>query len=175
LGGSDHRNDVGVDRRLAARKLDDFGMPFRGDEPIQDRFHFAQSERIARARVGETQRAVHIARAVDLDDAQTRVLLMVGTKTAIVRTTTVDGGRKAQRNRAGLVESRIGSVGLGISVDERFKQPMLGATLAHEHFVIAQQDLRVNHPPTLWTDTAREFVENIVGVLFLGRDGISRF
>ena len=50
------------------------------------------------AGVGEAERAVHVAGAVDLDDAQAGVLLMVGAEAAIVRAAVA---RCSGRRRAG--------------------------------------------------------------------------
>src|SRR5581483_12399948 len=55
------------------------------------------------ARVGKTQWTIHVARTVDLDDAETRVLLMVGTQAAVVRAAMFDRRGVLQRNRAGFV------------------------------------------------------------------------
>ena len=106
---------------------------------IQNFLDFFQREIEARARLGETQGARHIARAVDLDNAQASVLVMVDTKPAVVRAADGDLGREGHRNDAGLVESRRTRVSPGIAVDQAFEHAVRGASLAHIHLVVANQ------------------------------------
>src|SRR5581483_4622358 len=123
--GVQHRNDVRVNRRLTTGKLYDFGVAFGGDEMIEDLFHFVERQIETRTRVGETEGTIHVAGAVDLDNAEARVLLMVGTQAAIVGAAALDGGRVLQRDRSRLVEFGQRRVRLRVAVDKRFKQPVL--------------------------------------------------
>ncbi len=91
-----HRNDLRVDGRLAARELHDLRIAFGGDEAVQNVFHFFERQIEAGSRFGETERARHIARAVDLDDAEAGVLLVVGAEAAIVRAAVLDFGSESR-------------------------------------------------------------------------------
>jgi len=98
------------------------------------------------ASVGEAQRALHVARAVDLDDAEAGMLLVIGAQPAVVRTALLDLASKGERNGARFVELALRGVGLGIAVDQRFETAMLGARL------------RMNTLPsrsTIWASTGR--------------------
>ena len=83
-------DDLRMDGGLAAGELHHFGVPFGTDKVVQHRFDFFQRQTEAGTRIGKAERAVHVAGAVDLDDAQAGVLLMVGAQAAIVRTAVFD-------------------------------------------------------------------------------------
>jgi hypothetical protein len=114
--------------------------------------------------LAKTQRAVHIARAVHLDDAEAGVLLVVGTEAAVIGTAVLDWGSETERDRARLVELRLRGVGRGIAIDKRPDWPMVGAALAHVDLAVPQQDLGVNYPPAGRADAARQFIENLIGI-----------
>jgi hypothetical protein len=73
-----------MDRRLAAGELDHLRIAFSRNEVIENIFDLFQSEIEAWSRIGKAKRTRHIARAVDFDDAQAGVLLMIGAQPAIV-------------------------------------------------------------------------------------------
>ena len=112
-----HRNNLRMDRRLAAGELHQLRISFGGDKAIENVFHFFERQTEARAGLGETQRTRHVAGAVDLDDAETSVLLVIGTQTAIVRAAVFDLRGEFQRNGAGLVEFR----GVGVQLRRRHR------------------------------------------------------
>jgi len=76
--GLDEVDDLRMDRRLAAGELDDFRRALGPDEVIQHGFDFLECQAEARSCRRETQGTVHVADAVDLNDAETRVLLVIG-------------------------------------------------------------------------------------------------
>src|SRR5574341_327359 len=57
--------------------------------------------------LGEAQRAVHVAGAVHFDDAETRVLLVVGAQATVVRAAVGNVSRESQGEGARLVEFSV--------------------------------------------------------------------
>ena len=162
---AEHRHDLRVDSRLTTGELDDFGMALRADEAVQDVLDLLERETEALARVGEAQRAPHVAGAVHFDDAKASVLLVVRAQPAVVRTTMLDATGEGEWDRAWLVEPGLRGVCLSIAVHQGFEATVRGATLAHEDLAIAEHDLGVDRPPTLGADAAGQLVEDVVGIL----------
>ena len=79
------------------------GIALGGHELIQNVLDFFQCEVKAGARIGEAQRAIHVAGAVDLDDAHAGVLLVVRAQAAVVGTPVFDLGGELEGNSARLV------------------------------------------------------------------------
>lgn len=85
---------------------DGFGFAFGGDERVEARQDLSQREgepvRLM-AGVGEADRAVEVARGVDLDQPDAGVLLVVGAEPAVERTPAVrDGaGHRTHQHRTG--------------------------------------------------------------------------
>src|SRR5262249_31339266 len=119
------------------------------------------------ARAGEAQRAIQVTGRIDLDDPETRVLLMLGAQPTVVRAAVLDGSGELQRDRAGLVVAGDLGVQGGVAKYERLEPAVVGAALAHEHLAVAQQDLRVDHGFTHRTDTAGQLPEDSGPVSFL--------
>jgi hypothetical protein len=69
LRRSDEVDDVRMNRGLAARELNDFRRAFRPNKVVENRIDFFERETEARPRRGKAQRTIHIAAAVDLNDA----------------------------------------------------------------------------------------------------------
>ena len=111
---------------------------------IEHVFHFFERQAEAGTGFGEAKRTIHVAGAVDLDDAETGVLLMVRAEAAIVRAAVFDLRSVSERDRARLVELAEGGVRFRVAVDQSFEGSTVGAALAHVHFVIAEQDLGVD-------------------------------
>ena len=99
-------------------------------EVIEHLLDCFEGEAVAGLRIGEAEGAVHIAVAVDLDDADADMLLVIRAEAAVVRTACCYRGRELQRDGARLVESRRGDVGLSIGVDQGLDLAMLGAAFA---------------------------------------------
>ena len=91
---ANHGDDLWVDGGFSARKLYHFGVAFGSDKVIQNAFDLRQRQVEARTCVGKTQRAIHVTGAVDFDDSQAGVLLMIRAKSAVVRATIFDLGGK---------------------------------------------------------------------------------
>ena len=113
---------------------------------------------------GEAKRASHVAGAVDLDDAETSMLLMVRTEAAIMRAPFFDLRSVRERDRARLVELAEGGIGFRVPIDQSFEGSTVGTALGHEHFVISEQDFGVDYFLAVGADTAGEFVEDIIGI-----------
>ena len=166
LRGLHHRNDLRMNGRLAARKLHYFRIAFGRDQMIENLFDFFQREVEARARFRETERTVHVARAVHLDDAQTCVLLMVRAESTIERAAAISYRRKLKRYGARFVEFRGIGIHACVAVHERFERPVLRAALPHIDLVVADQDLCVDDGSADGTYAPGKLVENIIGVFF---------
>ncbi len=108
----------GMDGGFAAGELDDLGRAFGADEVVEDGFDFFQGEAEAGARGSEAERAVHVAVAVDFDDAEAGVLLMVGAEAAVEGAAVLDFGAEGERDGAGLVVLAEAHVHLCVAVDE---------------------------------------------------------
>src|SRR5262249_34127510 len=119
LGSAEHGDDLGVDRGLAAGELDDLGVALGAHEVVEDAFHFLERQIVPRAGVGEAERAIHVAGAVDLDDADTGVLLVFGAEAAVVGAAVLDRRRELERDRPGLVVFGGAGVSAGVTVDPR--------------------------------------------------------
>lgn len=77
LGSLEHGNDLTMDRWFAAGELDDLRVPLGLDQVIENSLHLFQGEVEADPGIGEAEGAVHVAAAIDFDDAQTGVLLVI--------------------------------------------------------------------------------------------------
>lgn len=157
-------DDLRMNRRLPTGKLNDLRITFRPYEVIQHRFNFLQCQAEARTRFGETERAVHITRAIHFNDAEAGVLLMVRTQSTIVRTTVMDLRSECQRDSAGLVVFALRDVHLGIAVDERFKRAAVRTPFFHEDFVFPEDDIGVDDAAALRANAASELVENVISI-----------
>src|ERR1035437_428951 len=164
--GSFHKvDDLRMDGGLAAGELHHFGVPLGANKIVQHRLDLFHRQAEARPRIRKAERTIHVAGAVDFNDAQASVLLMVWTKATIVRATVFDLCSISKRNRARLVELAEIRVGLRIPVDKRLEGATIGTALGHVDFVVAQQNFRIDYPPALRTDAAGEFIEYVVRVL----------
>jgi hypothetical protein len=72
------------------------------------------------------------------------VLQVILTKAAIFRTPVFDFGRKAIRHGAWLRIGQRSHVVLGVARDLDFEEAVPRTFLLHPHFVIAQDDVRVD-------------------------------
>src|SRR5258708_9601938 len=162
-----------MDGWFAAGELHDLGSTFGSNKVVQHLFDFFHGQTEARAGFRKTQRAIHIANAIHFDDAQTSVLLVVGAQAAIVRTSVLYLAASLQRNGSRLVVPAQGCVSFRVSVNKSLERSALRAALAHEDFVIAQDDLRVDNLAAFRTDAARQFVKDVIGVLLRSWCGVS--
>ena len=102
------------------------------------------------------------------------MLLVVRTKTAIVGTAVVDFGAVRQGNGSRLVEFAKCCVGFRVRVNKCFERSALRAALAHVNLVVAENDLRIDDSSAFGADASSQFVEDVIGILFAGRNGICR-
>src|SRR3546814_975121 len=103
-----------MQRRLAARDLQQVRLAFRGDQGVHHRLDGGEIAAVLRRRRGtrETGRAGEIAVRVDLKDSQARVLLVIGAQAAIVGTTKIGAAVVLTRSVARL-EKRLGQLKIG--------------------------------------------------------------
>jgi len=99
------------------------------------------------------------------------MLLMIGAEAAVMGTALANIGGERQRDGTWLVVLRGVRIGLCIAIYQPLEYAMLRAAFAHEDFVVAQQDMGVYGSAAFGTDTARQFVKDIVQVL----PGLRRF
>ena len=83
MSGPHKVDDPRMDGRLAAGELHNFRVPLGADKIVQHRLHFFQGQAEAWSGIGKAERAVHVAGAVDFDDAKACVLLMVRAQAAV--------------------------------------------------------------------------------------------
>src|SRR5215470_5966801 len=158
-----------MNARLAARELHNLGPALGPDELVQDSLYFLQGQVEARPGAREAEWAVHVAGAVDLDDAQARVLLVLRAEPTVIGAALTDLRVEREGDGAGLVEAGVADVGFGVGVDQGLEWAVVGTPLAHEYPALAKQDLRVDHAPAVRTDAAGQLIEDVVGVLLEGR------
>lgn len=163
----DELDDPRMDRRLATRELDNLGIALRSDKRVEHERDLLNCQRVPvrlMTRVGKTDRTVKIARRIDLDDPQTRVLLVLRTDTAVKRTAIPNLALELKRDRPRPVETLLRHIQLGVGIDERLEQAMLQATLAHDHTTLAHVDLSVDHRLTNRANRLRVLKENLVAL-----------
>ena len=131
-------DDLRMDGGLAAGELHHFRVTFGAHKIVQDRLHFFQGQAEARPRIGKAKWAIHIAGAVDFNDAKTGVLLMIGAQAAIVGTAIFDLRAIGKRDRARFVELAELRVCLRIPIHQRLEGAAVRAALGHVDFVVAQ-------------------------------------
>lgn len=159
LRRGEHVEDLGMDRRLAARQLHRFGLSLRGDERIQHRLDLRERERVAvglmpGAGLGEADRAVEVAAGVDLDDPEAGVLGVLGADAAVARTALVGRGLAQQRRRAGPVVALRVAPAVAVAVGERLDRAVLGALAPEDHAPVAVDQLRVEASAAVRADRA---------------------
>jgi hypothetical protein len=115
-------------------------------------------------RVREAHRAIQIARCVDLNDPETRVLLVVRTQAAIQRAAVDHFGLGLKRDGARLVEPHRAEIHLRVAVEQRLELPVIAAALAQVHLVVANTHLCVDHGLAHRTDALRLLQEHLVPI-----------
>ena len=98
-----HRQDVRVDGGLAAAELDDLGRAFELYEAVQHPLDLCEGQAEAGLGVGEADGTVQIAVAVDFDEAEAGVLLVLRTQAAVFRASVDDLCAVSQRRGPGLL------------------------------------------------------------------------
>ena len=157
LRGGQHVEDLGMDRRLAARQLHRFGLALRGDERVQHRLDLRERERVAvrlmpGARLGEADRAVEVAAGVDLDDPEAGVLGVLGADAAVARAAPLGHGLAQQRSRARPVVALRFAPAIAVAVRERLDQAVLGAFTTQDHPPVSLDQLRVEADAAMRAD-----------------------
>ena len=123
----EHRDYLRMDGGLSPRELHHFGATFRFHKVVQDTLYLLEREVEPRPGVGKAQRTVHVARAVNLDNAHTGMLLMFGAEAAVVRAAFDHVCTKCEGNTAWFIYPSGRDIGFGIGIDQRFE-----AAVRHE-------------------------------------------
>src|SRR5579864_3885160 len=123
-----------MNRRLAARELHHFGIALGAHQIVQHLLDLFHCEAEPWPGVGKAQWTIHVAIAIDLNNTEAGMLLVVGAKAAVVRASVTNLRPACQRNRAWLVVFAQGDVCGSVSINERFKRAALWTTLPHIHF-----------------------------------------
>ena len=141
------REEIRMQRRLAAGNLHDVGLAFVGDDRVEhalDRRQIAKA-RAMRARLGVADRAAQVAVIGDLDQRQAAVLHVIGAQAAIVRTAPALLGVEALRHLRRLDEhlARLAVV-VDVVGDQHALAAVLRAPLLEEDALVLDQDLRLD-------------------------------
>src|SRR6516225_4925143 len=99
LGCANEFDDLGVNRRLAPGELDHFRLALGSHEVVEHLFDLFERQAESGAGFRKAERASHVAGAIDLDDAEARMLLVVGTQPAIVWAAISNLRSVSERNR----------------------------------------------------------------------------
>src|SRR5262249_2175287 len=86
-GGAHKIDDLRMDGGLAAGELNHLRLSLRPHVIVEHLLDFFEGEAEPRRGVSETQRTIHVAGTVDLDDPEARMLLVFGPQPAIARAT----------------------------------------------------------------------------------------
>ncbi len=168
LGGEAQEvEDLRVDGRLAAGEHDHLRLTLRADKGVQASLDLVEGEREPVglvAGVGEADRAVKVAAAVDFDDPQTGVLFVLRAQPAVERAAVDHLGLGFQRDGAGLVEPQRVHVHLRVGIQQRLERPVRRAAFAQEHLVVANVDLRVDDDLAHRADALGVLQEHLVPV-----------
>jgi hypothetical protein len=95
--------ELEIDRWLDVGKFVQKGITGGDLLAVGSDHHVADVSALGGAGVGEAQRALHIAGAVDFDDPEAGMLLVVSAQTAVVWTATLARAAVGKRNRARFV------------------------------------------------------------------------
>ncbi len=156
-----------MDGGLAARQHHHLGLAFRPNEGIEARLHLLEGQRETlrvMAGPGEADRAVEVAMAVDLEDAEAGMLLVIRAQPAVQGATPGDLGLGLQRDRARLVEAHGLEVPVGTGVQQRFEAAVVGAALPQVQLVVPDVDLRVGDDLADRADALGVLDEDLVAV-----------
>ena len=94
------------------------------------------------------------------------MLLVFGTEAAVQRAAVLNLSAEFQRDGARFIELDRVHVHLGIGTDDALEPAVGWAPFPHVDFVVLDDYLGVYHSFALGTDAARQFMENVVRVLF---------
>ncbi len=106
-------------------------------------------------RPGEAQGAVHVAGAVDLDDAEAGMLLMIRHNPQSCGAAVLDLRAECERIVPGLLNLAKLAYISASPYTSASKGAALRASLGHVDLVITDKDLRIDHVAALGTDAAR--------------------
>ncbi len=140
----EHRKEIGMQGRLAARQLHQVGLALARDQRVDHALDHRQRQMLFMRRRGarEADRAGEIAVLVDLDQGQARVLLVVRAQPAIIGAAELGAALPAERPVAGLdvilAQSPIG----GVARDQRGVRSVPLTALLVPDLVVANLDLR---------------------------------
>src|SRR6267143_4921224 len=162
-------DDLRVDGWFATRELNYFRSALSSNEFVQHLFNFFHGEVEAWPGFGKTERAIHVADTVHLNDAEASVLLVVRAEAAVVGTAIVNFGVIGHRNGAGFVVFAKCRVGFCVAVHKSLERPTLRAALAHVNLVVAQKYLSIDDSSAVRANAASQFIENVICIFSLLR------
>lgn len=96
------------------------------------------------------------------------MLLVLRAEPTVVGTAITSLAAEGEGDGARLVVASVAHVGVGIGVDERLELAVLRAPLTQEDLAVAEQDVRIDGPPTVGTDASRELEEDVVRIVLDG-------
>src|SRR5215211_4891927 len=145
-----HVEDLRVDRGLAAGELNGLGLALGPDEGVEHRVDLLQRQAVAvllwpGAGVGEADRAVEVARGVDLDDPQAGVLGMLRADTTIVWAAIGHLRLSPSWALPRLVEALDLHVALRVPVDDGFEEAVVRTLTTQDHPTAPYQQLRIEN------------------------------
>ena len=154
-GVFENLEELGMDRRLAAGKLQHFGPRFDLHEPIDGPAAFVDRQMLlARPASRITNRASQIASRRDLDQPDARVLLVLGAKSAIQRAALIrlDAKQRRLARQAEFHPIELRNIG----ANKILADPMRRAALAKINpRLVLHDDLRRHDGQTFGTQTLR--------------------
>ena len=162
IGVADQADQLGVQRRLAAGELQHIGHAFELDVAIDHAAIGGEVDVLAAgARLGEAHGTFEVAAGGDLDQGDAGVLLVFGTQAAVIGAALV-GASAEGPGQAGRLAELVAIVPGDVGADEVLDEAVLGAVLAEIDTALAGDDLGIDEPPAVGTQTSRRAEEGVV-------------
>ncbi len=147
----DQFREPGVHSRFTATQRDRLERSFMLYEPIHDPLKIVWRHVGAMLVVDNTDRALQVTVVSDLDDGQTRVLLMGRAQTTVGRAALLDLGREAERLASGLRKTKGVAKVCRILIDKRLAMTVFRAILVEIDPVVLENHPSLNEVKTIRT------------------------
>ena len=154
--------ELRMHRRLAAGEVDRLDLPLFLDETVEDAAELLLRHVVIVPILHDANRALEIAVIRDLDDRQTRMLLVIGAEPAIVRAAFFHLRRVDERNRAFLDVGQRLEKPIRVAADERLALTVSRALLPQIHLPVANQANAIDGFLAGRTEAFRERVEGLL-------------
>jgi hypothetical protein len=144
--------------------LDDIGFCFVGDDAVEHAFYLVEGFVFGAvsAGLGVTDWTGEIAGVADFEEREAGVLLMIGTKAAVIGATPFDGGVVTVGHFRGFDEDfAAAAVVVDVIGDEDALEAVLGATFEHVDIAVFEDELGVYAAITSGADGDSCVVEEI--------------